>query len=110
MAITTSKRNTTDPAIENTTAAVNWRQNPLTTLQTLFHSTCEFPWRPIIPTAVAAPLAERSSPIMIASSMIIRRSPRFFLDCRVDKEYAKDAPAYELAIAFDTKKYLHKHI
>lgn len=54
---------------------------------------------------MAAPLAENSSPMVIKSNMM---SPKAALlwNLVIAKVNAKDNAAYELAIAFDTRKYL----
>lgn len=59
----------------------------------------------MIPIAADAPLAEKSSAIIIRSRKISTNAA-FCLKLGAAMEYAKDPAAYEHAMAFVTKKYL----
>ncbi|GMN46507.1 hypothetical protein TIFTF001_015700 [Ficus carica] len=106
-ASTMSKRNAIAPSNETTRAAAAWSQNLSKVLHTFFHCTCEFPSKPSKPMAAAAPLAEKSSPMITASMMTIR-SPEMLFPSRFANERTRENAAYEHATAFATTKYLSR--
>lgn len=106
MASNTNPRKESDPRKDSAREATKWWQKESNTLQTFFHSTCEFPYWPRTPTAVAAPLAEKRSPTMCKSRTITANTlPPFPLRPSIVTS-TRDIAAYEHAIAFDTTKYL----
>lgn len=63
--------------------------------------------RPMIPLAAAAPLAEKSSTMMIRSRMLSTIAELCSkLGAAILEYNTPDPAAYEHAMAFDTKKYL----
>lgn len=106
MANATSQKKTNDPNKDKIIAAVIWWQKLQNILQTLFQCVCELPSRPKTPTAIAAPLAENSNPIM-AMSRMATTIPALSLEVRTAAiDATRDAAAYENATAFDMRKYL----
>lgn len=104
------KINAIDPNTDSTRAAAVCPQNFPNVLHTSFHCTCLFPSYPTIPTALVAPILEKSNDTIITSRKKTSKldDDELLFPPRFASERTSETAAYALATALTTTKYLPK--